>query len=146
MQRLYLKSGNIAMLNFATVRLYFDQTFTIMDRIELLMSENNSIMNQSDDGYELEGNWSEITQSLALDQYLQCHVKEFCYTLAGADAYIRELRAENVQLKTQFAESDIQALQNRLRWFERKYIECKNDVVTERARSKLQHMQSLLIT
>jgi hypothetical protein len=34
----------------------------------------------------------------------------------------------------------------RLRWFERKYIECKNDVVTERARSKLKHMQSLLIT
>jgi hypothetical protein len=58
-------------------------------------------------GYELEGNWSEITQSLALDQYLQYHVKEFCDTLAAADAYIQELRAENVQLKTQFAESDI---------------------------------------
>jgi hypothetical protein len=44
--------------------------------------------------------WRAIGQSLALDQYLQCHVKEFCGTLATADAYIQELRAENVQLKT----------------------------------------------
>jgi hypothetical protein len=77
------------------------------------MSENNSVLNQSDDGYELEGNWFEMAQSLALDQYLQCHVEEFCDTLAAADAYIQELTAENVQLKAQFAESDIQALQNR---------------------------------
>ncbi len=61
----------------------------------------------------MEGNRSEMAQSLALDQYLQRHIEEFCDTLAAADAYIQELTAENVQLKAQFAESDIQALQNR---------------------------------
>ncbi len=61
----------------------------------------------------MEGNRSEMAQSLALDQYLQCHIEEFCDTLAAADAYIQELTAENVQLKAQFAESDIQALQSR---------------------------------
>jgi hypothetical protein len=35
---------------------------------------------------------------------------EFC---EAADAYIQELSAENLQLKAQFEESDIQALQNR---------------------------------
>ncbi|CAK9214098.1 unnamed protein product [Sphagnum jensenii] len=68
----------------------------------------------------------------ALFEEQKHHHAEFCNT---ADAYIQELTAENFQLKAQFAESDIQALQNRLRWFERKYIECKNDVVTERARN-----------
>jgi hypothetical protein len=57
----------------------------------------------------------------------------------AADAYIQELSAENLQLKAQFEESDIQALQNRLRWFERKYIESQNDVVREQARSKLKN-------
>ncbi|CAM6013175.1 unnamed protein product [Sphagnum balticum] len=57
---------------------------------------------------------------------------EFC---EAADAYIQELSAENLQLKAQFEESDIQALQNRLRWFERKYIESQNDVVREQARN-----------
>ncbi|CAK9264709.1 unnamed protein product [Sphagnum jensenii] len=57
---------------------------------------------------------------------------EFC---EAADAYIQELSAENLQLKAQFDESDIQALQNRLRWFERKYIESQNDVVREQARN-----------
>jgi hypothetical protein len=36
MQRLYLRGRNITMLNFATVRLYFNQTFTIMDRLSIV--------------------------------------------------------------------------------------------------------------
>jgi hypothetical protein len=46
----------------------------------------------------------------ALFEEQKHHHAEFCNT---ADAYIQELTAENVQLKAQFAESDIQALQNR---------------------------------
>jgi hypothetical protein len=36
MQRLYLRSRNITMLNIATVRLYFDQTFTIVDKLSIV--------------------------------------------------------------------------------------------------------------
>ncbi len=47
--------------------------------------------------------------------FLQSHLKEFFWLLfsPAADAYIQELSAENLQLKAQFEESDIQALQNR---------------------------------